>query len=412
MPANEVDEETMRTTWRFRRQFWSPFMWWTALPTLLFLTFKAWRDSLCRHGFSFVSWKIVSICTLTFVPPAICIHVQGVANRSWAKLHLTPSTPGLSGSVWHIDKQSVIGGFSTEFSFRITSNKNDEVPGPCKRVDHDPDSCARRGGDGFAFVLQNHGPISLGTAGGSLGYGGIPNAVAVEFDTWYDAELRDPYENHIAILTRGERQLRPEHSNHLGVCIDVPDFADGEIHRIRLDYDPVFHADIVSHVSFQAGPHLATLVYPAAVGFRHGLGAMRVYTDHIQEPILIVPIDLAAFLSLDSGTAWVGFTASTGKSYQRHEVLSWSFFEEATDHSSVSRAEDAHFTLSQNVLVWIDSILGHHYSLKSAFVLICNSSTSAQLRDFWRSCGVSYPVWVVLIVGSDCRMGLSQLLED
>ena len=101
-------------------------------------------------------------------------------------------------------------------------------------------------------MLQNHGPISLGTAGGSLGYGGIPNAVAVEFDTWYDAELRDPYENHIAILTRGERQLRPEHSNHLGVCIDVPDFADGEIHRIRLDYDPVFHADIVSHVSFQA----------------------------------------------------------------------------------------------------------------------------------------------------------------
>ena len=277
--------------------------------------------------------------------------MQGVANRSWATLHLTPPRAELSGSVWHRDKQSVVGGFSTEFTFRITPNESSEATGPCKLVDHDPRACARRGGDGFAFVIQNHGPLSLGATGGNLGYGGIPNAVAVEFDTWYDAELGDPFENHVAVLTLGERQLRPEHSNHLGVCVDVRDLSDGDEHRIRLDYEPVFNADVVSLASFQAGPHLGALIYPAAVSFRHGLGTFLIYMDRISEPILTVPINLAAFLSLDSGSAWVGFTASTGKSYQMHEMLSWFFVEGATEHSAFGSVHSAHLTKSHNAFI-------------------------------------------------------------
>lgn len=52
-------------------------------------------------------------------------------------------------------------------------------------------------------VVQNYGAQSLGSGGGGLGYGGIPNGVAIELDTWFDAALRDPYENHLAVLTRG-----------------------------------------------------------------------------------------------------------------------------------------------------------------------------------------------------------------
>ena len=86
--------------------------------------------------------------------------------------------PNLVGSAWHTNKQAVVGGFRSDFTFRMLPDDDQAVPGPCKWVDHTPASCARRGGDGLAFVIQNYGPQSLGAGGGGLGYGGIPNAVA------------------------------------------------------------------------------------------------------------------------------------------------------------------------------------------------------------------------------------------
>lgn len=162
--------------------------------------------------------------------PACLAHpsAQGVANRTQSWLRLTPSVPNLVGSAWHRTKQAVAGGFRTDFTFRIILDDDQAIPGPCKWVDHTPGSCARRGGDGLAFVVQNYGPQSLGSGGGGMGYAGVPNAVAVELDTWFDASLRDPYENHLAVLTRGKSELRAEHGSHLGVCLDVPDLADGE----------------------------------------------------------------------------------------------------------------------------------------------------------------------------------------
>lgn len=231
-------------------------------------------------------------------------------------------------------KQTVIGGFSTEFSFRVSPDNNEESHGPCKWVDQSRGTCTRRGGDGFAFVVQNYGPRALGLGGGNLGYGGISNAFAVEFDTWFDAELKDPYENHLAILTRGTGELRAEHNNQLGICLDVPDLADGEGHSIRLQYDTLFQTDISTHPSFQAAPHLVDLIYPAAVHFHHGLGTLRVYIDDSSDPALSVPMSFSAFLQLDGGTAWVGFTASTGRSYQNHEISSWSFSEHKSDHGA------------------------------------------------------------------------------
>jgi hypothetical protein len=44
------------------------------------------------------------------------------------------------------------------------------------------------GGDGFAFVLQPSGPRIKGGSGSGLGYKGINNAFAIEFDTYYNAE--------------------------------------------------------------------------------------------------------------------------------------------------------------------------------------------------------------------------------
>jgi hypothetical protein len=48
------------------------------------------------------------------------------------------------------------------------------------------------GGDGFSFVMQldPNGTEAVGMRGEGLGYGGIRNALVVEFDTWYVPPVR------------------------------------------------------------------------------------------------------------------------------------------------------------------------------------------------------------------------------
>jgi hypothetical protein len=85
----------------------------------------------------------------------------------------------------------------------------------------------------FAFVIQGEGLNALGNNGKALGYGGINNSLAVEFDTYFNNEENDPYENHISVQTRGWRY--PNSENHLyslGHTNNVPDLTDGTI-RIR-----------------------------------------------------------------------------------------------------------------------------------------------------------------------------------
>jgi len=276
------------------------------------------------------------------------LHFQGVSNQTQDWLRLTPSRPGTSGAVWFHSKQTVIGGFSTEFRFRITLDDDQALPGPCKFGEQQPKSCARRGGDGLVFVLHNSASHALGEGGADLGYGGIANGVAVELDTWFDAHARDPYENHVAVLTRGRELLRSDHGSHLGSSLGVPDLLDGEAHAVRVEYDPEFHAAAVRHPSFQAAPHLASLVYPKGVAWKHGLGTLRVFVDHLDEPALTVPLNLGAILDLDAGRAWVGFTSSTGAAYQNHDVLSWRFLERKAESFSTAARAGAHLRPDQD----------------------------------------------------------------
>lgn len=60
------------------------------------------------------------------------------------------------------------------------------------------------GAHGMTFVLHNdpRGESAIGSTGSGLGYGGIDNSVAIEFDT-KNSNNGDPNDNHIAILTGG-----------------------------------------------------------------------------------------------------------------------------------------------------------------------------------------------------------------
>ena len=89
-------------------------------------------------------------------------------------LRLTDSLPDQTGAVWFRHKQRMTVGWTLEFKFRLWDRAK-----PC-------DICQPAGAEGFAFVIQNSemGDSAIGEGSSGLGYKGIRNSVAVEFDTW------------------------------------------------------------------------------------------------------------------------------------------------------------------------------------------------------------------------------------
>ena len=66
-------------------------------------------------------------------------------------------------------------------------------------------SCAVHRGDGFTFVIHNDDKNKTHVIGGdgeNLGYGGIPNSSAIEFDMWTNFDTQgsdDFFQDHISV---------------------------------------------------------------------------------------------------------------------------------------------------------------------------------------------------------------------
>jgi hypothetical protein len=206
------------------------------------------------------------------------INLVGTAAQVGNALRLTPSQPSQVGAAWFDTKQLIQDGFTTSFQFQITQ-------------------LGYSGADGFAFVIQNSSLVALGPQGSGLGYGnyggggGIPNSLAVEFDT-YQLFNGDPDGNHIAVHSLGTLPNDIRLASRLGITSAIPNLSDGNIHTVRIDYVP---------------------------------GTMKIFLDDLVNSALTVAVDLAAILSLDAGSAFVGFTAATGGEFENHDILNWSF---------------------------------------------------------------------------------------
>ena len=165
------------------------------------------------------------------------LSLVGTANLTATALRLTPPTSSAAGAVWcarrratetgvsmtycpcrltparvcrHSTPQLLSHGFTCDFTFRSVLDDPSQVSSPCRVVDHMPEACVRRLGDGLALVLQRSGgSTALGLPGSGLGYAGLPGgALAVEVDLWADSDARDPGDNHVAVLTRAQATLR------------------------------------------------------------------------------------------------------------------------------------------------------------------------------------------------------------
>ena len=209
------------------------------------------------------------------------LNLNGDAAQVGNSLRLTSSFPGQLGSAWFNLPQQVQNGFQSTFQFQITDLQ-------------------LNGADGLAFVIQNSSAGALGAPGGAMGYGGIFNSVAVEFDTWQNLVsdfsptflLGDPNDNHLSVHTRGTLPNSFDEGFSLGSTTLIPNLSDGSI-------------------------HIAEITYAA--------GNLSVFLDDLAAPRLVVALNLATTLNLADGRAGVGFTAATGGAYENHDILNWQF---------------------------------------------------------------------------------------
>lgn len=227
------------------------------------------------------------------------LNLVGTTARVDDRLRLTSSKSWQNGAIWYTTRQFVQEGFETTFQFQITNLGSNPNYAP--------------GADGIVFVIQNHSASSLGAHGGGIGYGnlnspeeGIPNSIAIEFDTWSNdsncsgCNFNDPNNNHVSVQTRGLDTNTPDHNYSLGTVSNIPDLSDGTTHTVKIDYYP---------------------------------GSMRIFMDNLLTPILTVNVSLSDTLTLDNGYAWVGFTSATGLSWESHDLLNWSFDVQVRDFS-------------------------------------------------------------------------------
>jgi hypothetical protein len=194
------------------------------------------------------------------------------------RLRLTPAEGGKNGAAWFTAEKQFVGlAFDTTFQFQLTGYENSPSGGS----------------DGFVFLLQNTTPTYLAGGGGTLGYDGLRNSLAVEFDTWQNSEVNDPSPSHISVHTNGTGSNGWSEALSLGSYNTSPTVLDDSaVHTARITYTP---------------------------------GTLAVYLDNLTTPKLTVPVDLAEKLGLDAGKAWVGFTAATGGGWQNHDILNWTY---------------------------------------------------------------------------------------
>jgi hypothetical protein len=61
-------------------------------------------------------------------------------------------------------------------------------------------------------------------------------------------------------------------------------------------------------------------------GEKRRMGTLLVFMDEgvaNNEPLIAIPINLSVLLELPQDQAYVGFTASTGSKWEKHDILSW-----------------------------------------------------------------------------------------
>jgi hypothetical protein len=207
--------------------------------------------------------------------------VGATAATAGGDLRLTPATFGTGGAGYSTTAISLGAGatFSTSFQFRMSQAGG-----------IDP-------ADGFTFVVSK-ATAGLGGLGGGMGYAGVGNSVAIEFDTYNNGEVGGS--NHVGIDVNGSlASLAPVSPYGISNCTSgnygaTGCMSNGKVWSAFVNYDGTTQK---LNVSVQEA----------------GSALIQLITDF--------NIDISA--ALGTNDAFVGFTAATGSGWQNHDILNW-----------------------------------------------------------------------------------------
>lgn len=290
------------------------------------------------------------------------IDPTGGSGGNYYATQMTPATTNQSSSMWFSVPQKVTNGFTAYFAFQLTGGSR---------------------ADGIAFVIQNalgrgtdsisgctetsnsSGLTAVATdaQGGCLGYGGIDNSVALEFDTYTDGW--DPNNNHIALQSCGLSGSgsnatglpnSPSHDNATsggsGCTVQLTN-ATGNWAYGAAGQGWAISSPSTSTLDLASGVHQVVVIYNGPNDFP--ANTLTVYIDPAFNPGTHTPVPSAVpvfqggfnlqnyIVPYNSGTpsnpsldsAFVGFTAGTGDSDEIQNIMAWTF----TPHTTVSQTQ-------------------------------------------------------------------------
>ena len=203
------------------------------------------------------------------------LNLVDAARVSGGRLLLDGPSSGTRGAAWATTPQTLTEPWTSTFKAVLNP-----------------------GGAGMAFIVQASSPTAIGNGGCAMGLDLIPWSISIEFDTQVDffcgsGLAADTVAPHVAV-NQGTIAAS------LGVSSWVAPFDDGLEHMVRITYAP---------------------------------GSLQVYVDDLASPALTVALDLAAALPAGVTQGWVGFTAARDGAAGTHEVLEWTFDEQAQSPS-------------------------------------------------------------------------------
>ncbi|MCX7737640.1 MAG: T9SS type A sorting domain-containing protein [Candidatus Kapabacteria bacterium] len=222
------------------------------------------------------------------------LNFSGFAHQKDNIIRLTKTKTNEAGAVWFNQKLPLQYGFSTNFSFKFSEGSNNN----CK-------DNSEEGADGIALVIHNSNPYAIGWSGGGLGYDGIKNSLAIEFDTFSNdstqlENLFDPNGNHIAVQCNGINENTSKHLQGINLAMNsnIPVIrSNGRTYYVSISYNPKTKTLIVYFDS----------------------------TNYFKSPAIVLKdFDLSKSISLDNNaSAYIGITGATGCAFQNQDILNW-----------------------------------------------------------------------------------------
>ena len=197
------------------------------------------------------------------------MQFNGNAALAGNRLQLSDTSAGFQNSSAFWNQKVNVQSFTNDFTFQITNP----------------------GADGITFTIQGTAPTALGAAGGSLGYAGLANSVAVKFDIYNNAAEGT---NSTGLYLNGAVPTVP--ATNLGGGVNL---LSGDVMAVHMTYDG---ATLTMTITDTSNP-------------------TQTFTTSW-------PVNIPA--AMGPTTAYVGFTGATGGMTATQQILTWTYTNSAS----------------------------------------------------------------------------------